>query len=492
VVYILRGDPVVGLSGVGASRLAEGDPGVDGTPQGNASFTRLAVTRANDDEFDDLIVGAPGDNGLLGSVHVLLGSPSGIATSGNGFFQQGVGPIIDPFGSQGAGAVRRFGWSVGGTSDGVVLAGADVEDVISSSTAELVSGAGTATFIQLARTPDLAVDGATTTGGLFYNAVAQLTQELFTLRPTGQTFTQFINGTYKSDPFEPLFNAGVLGDIVSRARPGLSGAPPRRRSTFGAVLSSSRFPQSGGLRIKVRPGTETGSACVHATRTLDIRDRGHVTVPKLFSSALQIGNDARVTGDVFVTGNGTLGDRSFITGNAALEGHLRQGSLSAVTGTLRQDTILNPLFVARHAVTPGTKLITVPNDRTSTIFPGAYGAVEVQDRATGLLSAGTYSLASLQLRQGKLIVDTSRGNVTINVSGSIQIADRARISVTGGGVLAFYSNDTGTLRIGTDTQITGTFTVPSGQVLVSSRTVMNGCIAADSVTIEPDAQVSGR
>jgi hypothetical protein len=485
-VYVLKGSGS-GLSTAASQRLVRGEIGISGPPEAGDQFGfDLAITRANTDEFDDLIIGSHGVEG----VHVLLGGSAGIATSGHGMFKRGVFPV--PFGllpdEQGADAV--FGAAVGGTSDGVVAVGAPQRSLVSFFADGLIDSAGMATVIQFAETQSLLIDKFTEVDGDFHDTIGQFSQEFFVLKPADQGWSEFVTGDYwdEATPFDKLAFAGLFSHGLSRPRAGSRNAPARRRSNFGMNMHLSQFEESGEF-ARPTPGLETVGACVHAAGKLELRDRGQVTSRNLLAQTLQVGNDARVNGNVFVGGSGVLGHRSIIAGNAALEGLLELGSNSSVTGTLRQQSIVAPLVIARQTVSPGTASVTVPNDAVQAVAPGSYGDVLVQARATAQLRAGTYQLASLRLEDAVLMVDTSMGDVQIKVAGTIELGDRARVLVAGPQRVSFYSIGTATVRVGNDVQAFASFTAPHGRVLVSSRAAVTGCVAASEIFVEPDGRV---
>ena len=88
-VNVLYGG-VSGLSVAGDQIWTQASPGVQGEPKSPSSFGRaLAVADFNNDGYDDLAVGVPGDGPLnpdnsvshRGAVNVLYGSPSGLRAS---------------------------------------------------------------------------------------------------------------------------------------------------------------------------------------------------------------------------------------------------------------------------------------------------------------------------------------------------------------------------------------------------------------------------
>jgi hypothetical protein len=125
------------------------------------------------------------------------------------------------------------------------------------------------------------------------------------------------------------------------------------------------------------------------------------------------------------------------------------------------------------------------------LAPGNYGAVLLRARGTLKLSAGTYNFASFTMEDGTLSLDTSGGAIQINAQGTLSFGDRAKLTKVGSQSIDFYTNSTGTVRIGTDVTTFGaSLRAPAGQVLISSRSVVTGCVAAKQLTVEADGRLS--
>lgn len=126
-VYVVNGSPD-GLRPATAQHLSQGETLADGTKIDNISEpydafgAHMTITHADVDRFDDLVIGTFNEDDQAGAAHVLRGSAGGVSAQGQAFWQQAKGGIpgqqqFSPWGSM-------FGWSVGGTSNGVIVAGA--------------------------------------------------------------------------------------------------------------------------------------------------------------------------------------------------------------------------------------------------------------------------------------------------------------------------------------------------------------------------------
>jgi hypothetical protein len=226
-------------------------------------------------------------------------------------------------------------------------------------------------------------------------------------------------------------------------------------------------------------GEDPNVPCVVGRVSASLRDR------TLFDSALHagtffIGNDARLDGSAFATGNGSLGVRASILGDATLGGTL-SGNRAGVAGTLTENTsVVLPVLVTRNVVA-GTGSQSFG---TTTLAPAARGNVTFRTGATVTLVAGLHRFQSLIVEPGARIWTTG-GAVQVDVRGNISIGDRVQATAASPGDLGFYSNGTA-LRIGTDVPFTGIVVAPNAAIDVFSRTRINGCIGGRTLNFEPD------
>jgi hypothetical protein len=493
-VYVLRGG-TSGLTGSGAQRLAQGDHGIAGTPESGDLFGwSLAITRANNDAFDDLLVGAPDDQGMTGTVHVLLGGPDGIASSGHAVLRQGTSPL--PFGlnPDRADVQSEFGLSVGGTSDGVVAVGAPHEAQAALGTTDpLFRATGLLALVQYGRSSALSVDEFTTDLGDVVPAVGQLTQETFTVKRADQSWSQFLDTGYFDEPFDTLFQVGTFGDIVSGARPGRVGAPVRRRSNLGGDFQRSNVVnESGRLASKPPVAPRLTGPCVLTASGIEVRDRGHLLARDLFAGgSFSLGADGAITAKVTARGNGALGPRSTVFGDVTLAGALRPDAGAAIKGTLIEHAPVAPLPLPTQVFTAGTRALTVANDAALAVEPGSYGDGMVRARGVAVLGAGTYTFSSLRMEDARLVLDTSHGAILINVVGALDFGDRAVVEARDPRLVRFYSNTGGTIRIGNDARFGGILAAPAASVQLASRSRVSSCIASREVVLEPDASLNG-
>ena len=133
-VYVVYGG-ADGLNPSSAQRLAEGATLADGSKildqpdPGDGFGLKMAITRADLDRKDDLVVGVYNENSNAGAAHVLRGSAAGITATGEAFLRQGYDgvPGVGQTGPNPLSGGSKFGWTVGGTANGLIAVGASWE-----------------------------------------------------------------------------------------------------------------------------------------------------------------------------------------------------------------------------------------------------------------------------------------------------------------------------------------------------------------------------
>jgi Ca2+-binding RTX toxin-like protein len=251
-IYVLNGGSS-GITGSGSKRITRGDStGIEGPAVAGDSFgIGLAITRANADSFDDLIVSAPGDGGNQGSLWVLKGSSSGVVGTGHVRFRQGISPIPHGLNATGPFAFNKFALAVGGTSDGVVAAGTPNEPLVPLATAPgtpALIDSGIVQFIQFNDNIELAVELFATSQGNVVPAVGEVVQELFTEKPADRNWAEFLADESAAGYFEAPYYEPHQGDIfgadVTRARPGFRRPRAKLRSDLGRSTHNSNLLQN--------------------------------------------------------------------------------------------------------------------------------------------------------------------------------------------------------------------------------------------------------
>jgi uncharacterized protein (TIGR03437 family) len=95
IVNVIYGGPG-GLTPDGNQTWEQGVNGIDGnTEQGDAFGFAVAADDFNNDGYDDLAIGAYGEDTGRGIVHIIYGSPEGLTSQGNQTWRQGNNDIRD-------------------------------------------------------------------------------------------------------------------------------------------------------------------------------------------------------------------------------------------------------------------------------------------------------------------------------------------------------------------------------------------------------------
>jgi PKD repeat protein len=244
---------------------------------------------------------------------------------------------------------------------------------------------------------------------------------------------------------------------------------------------------SDTLRVTVNEATPA-LGCLHATDSLDLRDRTVVSATNVFGGHyFELGADAHVAGNVTVDGNAFLRSRARVDGDVTLAGTLQQQTGVVIGGILTQGADVTIAPVPTQSVSFGSVNLTVNNDQIAAWSPGSYRDGMVRARGSAVLSAGVYNFRALTIEpDAKLILDTSAGAITVNIAQALEFGDRSKISAGDSAAVSFYTNASGTVRVGTDVVFNGSIVAPYAQVQVFSRTALNGCLAARQIVIEPD------
>lgn len=235
-VYVLYGSSE-GLRVVGSQHLVQGGPAADGTTiddtsePGDGFGHFLAITRADLDRYDDLIVGAFNEDLTKGAAHVLRGGPNGITAAGQALWRQGSPPKIPDQGENGPNPNPlslgdRFGWSVGGTSNGVIVVGAAWEDLAPTPGAAQLPQTGWAAVIRVKDSATLGLGN-----GLDIDKVLEANESM----PSGNA------NALRRDAF--------FGAVITKARPAFvpsTTAPPRY---------AGKLVLAGGTRFDCLPDT---------------------------------------------------------------------------------------------------------------------------------------------------------------------------------------------------------------------------------------------
>jgi len=205
------------------------------------------------------------------------------------------------------------------------------------------------------------------------------------------------------------------------------------------------------------------------------------------------GQPSTHTGDVNAAGNVTIQTQNTIDGNVTARGTVT--NFGTVTGTITQNAAVARSPLPTLAFSAGTINVTVPNNRTLTLAPGAYAKVTVLKKATLRLSSGNYFLTSLATSDlSTLSIDVANGPVTINVTGSLSFGLTSEVEITPSGesqseFVAFNSLASGSVTLLDRAKVLGSLIAPRAKVIVAPNVGFKGAICAKTVIISQGATV---
>lgn len=230
-------------------------------------------------------------------------------------------------------------------------------------------------------------------------------------------------------------------------------------------------------------------AALQASAALSLADRVAVYAPfTIGGRQFELGSQAVAHGSVMVDGNGFLRNNALVMGDLVLAGTVETQAGAEVLGTTRENATLSLPGIPVKTISYGSRDMTVNNDRTATWSPGNYQDGMIRARGKVTFTAGIYNFRDLTFEPDTtLILDTTRGEVVVNVQNNLAFGDRFSIVNSNPALLSFYTNTTGILRIGTENKsFNGSIIAPYGNIQIFSRTVIRGSIAGNTIRVEPD------
>lgn len=208
-----------------------------------------------------------------------------------------------------------------------------------------------------------------------------------------------------------------------------------------------------------------------------------------------IGNNATIAGNFAAAGYVSMGNNATITGEL---GHAsgywapKNASIGSVSkiGSVTPDAWVATSIVAPSLSSSSTTSMWKANNSTTVLTPGDYGAMSISNNSTVKLTAGTYNIQSAWLGANtKFLADTSAGDVTINIVGSLSTESGVAFTGTGSGDLTILAG--GNVYLGqcntTNADIYG-----FGTVNVDQKTTIDGRLySAGNLWLGTGVQVTG-
>lgn len=243
--------------------------------------------------------------------------------------------------------------------------------------------------------------------------------------------------------------------------------------------------------------TENAGAEVYATDweytviadSVNFRDNSKI-LGHVFGEAVEFGADSKVFGDVDVSEECFLRERSSITGRLRYaEPCSEQNGVSIGTKVVespsKPEIHLSEIF-------SGIEPLSVGIGETTVLPPGKYGSFYANTGSKVKLSAGDYIFQSFYAEPDvKVFFDLSVGAVSVGVSGNVRFGDRNEFSISGGNPGEIHWNVAGeTVELGTDGLYFGKFIAPNASFRISSRSHLVGGVYAHKLTVEPQSTLS--
>lgn len=217
-----------------------------------------------------------------------------------------------------------------------------------------------------------------------------------------------------------------------------------------------------------------------------------------FGDQLVVGDHAQITEtNNLLAPSVTLGSKSQV-GDVETNTLHNDGAISFGTVTPYPALSMPPLPIAGNPA-PSTSNITVGAHEVTTLLPGAYGALAVGDYASVLLSAGTYSFASVSI--GDHVQTTSDpAGVTLLVSGTLSTGGWDQIAPANGatadklvvlvGGIDAAGGASPAAAIGVHAQATALIAAPHGTLAIADHAQLAGAFAAFDLALADHAQVT--
>ena len=256
----------------------------------------------------------------------------------------------------------------------------------------------------------------------------------------------------------------------------------------GTVLANGQANSGSGLRLS---GSWTASGVY------------------IGPSANIIGNVGARTGDISlngsetITGNVTGNGNIWVGGNSTINGDVRPGvnrSLSkggnvtingsTAPGLFDFDTFILPELASFQKNAIGTQYIYGAPSSNTTLLPGSYSAWNLGSNVTLNLSSGQYSLGNFYIGGNGIVnVDTSGGDVTLDITGGLNVSNNVSFVKSGSGNLYVNVFDSG-VWLGDNTTLSASLKIYNGNFNSGSSIQLAGNLyATGSIWLGNNSQV---
>jgi hypothetical protein len=264
---------------------------------------------------------------------------------------------------------------------------------------------------------------------------------------------------------------------------------------------------SGGqctLVIAVPQGLSPQDVVVEGATTVNVGDGSSVTTDSgsfgtiaelggaTTSVGVTVGLGSKV-GNILSQGSVTLHSNAAVNGSIQTGGTVSQHTGVVVTGSITQNRSVSVDSSIQISVTfpSGTQSITLQPGTSQTLAPGSYGNVFVNSGATLSLSAGTYTMTSLDVEaQATLSLDESAGPVIIYIQNTlVYTGTEAQTGGNGNVFLGIFGSQSVELEV----PFSGTIVAPNAKLELTSTTTggLAGAFFGNTVELSPNSTVTG-
>ncbi len=244
----------------------------------------------------------------------------------------------------------------------------------------------------------------------------------------------------------------------------------------GTVLANGQADAGNGLKLN---GNWTASGAYlgwNSNINGDIRAR---------TGDISLNGSDVITGNVLGNGNIWIGGNSTVNGDVrpGVNHSLSKGSNVTITGSTSPgvfdfDTFTMPQLEPMQKTIAGSQYIYGAPSTAATLLPGSYSAWNFGSGTTVNLSAGQYSLGNFYIdRNGIVNVDTSGGDVILNLTGGLNASNNVSFVKTGQGNLRINVFDSG-VWLGDNTSLSAFLTIYNGNFNSGSSIQLTGSLYA--------------
>jgi hypothetical protein len=217
-----------------------------------------------------------------------------------------------------------------------------------------------------------------------------------------------------------------------------------------------------------------GQLGLWAGGTIGLGDNVSVNAPIASGGSISAGSNMNLS-SIYTESGVWIGNSSIINGNILANGQVQIGNNVLIGGSVTSfgDFTL-PVFGLIEQTTIGTNDIYGVKNSTTTILAGSYKDFSFDKDATLNLSAGQYSLRNFRVNKNGIVnVDTSAGDVVLNVSGSFSASKDVSFINTGSG--NFYINVFGhDVRLDDSVKLSAVLKVYGGSIGVDDSVQLAG------------------